>query len=208
VAYGLPDPAQDPWLLRAANSVFYKVFDRFSYIRLPRNAGDFSLMEKRVVQSLLRFPERDLFIRGVRAFAGFKQVAVPYQRTPGSSRGLGRLWRSLGPAKRGILAFSTAPLSLLSFSGFSLFGLSVLLALSQVLIKLLDPSRIPSGITTTLITIIFFGSLNLLGLAVLGEYLATVFEEVKRRPHAIVSQVLKDGEQRAASMDTTGKGAA
>jgi len=201
VVYGRPGRSGAPLLTRAAYGLFYRAFERFSYIRLPRDAGDFGLMDKKVVQSLLRFPERDLFIRGVRAFAGFRQTGVDYER-PRAARGLGA---SLNQAKRGLLAFSTAPLSALSFAGLLLFGLSVLLGLSQLILKLVEPASTPSGFTTVLLAITFFGSLNLLGISVLGEYLATVFEEVKRRPHAILSHVLRDGEQRAASLDKDGR---
>ena len=66
--------------MQFAYKAFYRVFDYFSYVRIPHDAGDFSLMDKRVVQALLQFPERDLFLRGVRAFAGFKQTGVDYVR--------------------------------------------------------------------------------------------------------------------------------
>lgn len=198
VVYGRPSQAGLPLLARSAYSLFYKAFDRFSYIRLPRDAGDFGLMDRRVVASLLRFPERDLFIRGLRAFAGFRQCGVDYARERPEGL-LRRLLGSLGQAKRGILSFSTAPLSLLSFVGGLLFVFSVLLGLFQFGLKVLVPSSTPSGFTTTLLLITFFGSLNLLGISVLGEYLATIFEEVKRRPHAILRHVVRDGEARSAS---------
>jgi len=205
VVYGRPSQAGVSLAVRAAHRLFYGAFDRFSYIRLPHEAGDFSLMDRRVVKSLLCFPERDLFIRGVRAFAGFKQTGVDYE----PSRRVGffrRLHHNIGRAKRGILAFSTAPLSLLSVAGVVLFALSVLLVVSQLILKLLVPASTPQGLTTVLVAITFFGSINLLGLSILGEYLATVFEEVKHRPHAILRHVVRDGEIRAASENVAGFG--
>jgi polyisoprenyl-phosphate glycosyltransferase len=200
VVYGRPSQRGLPFLVRAAYGLFYNAFNRFSYIRLPPDAGDFGLMDKRVVQSLLSFPERDLFIRGVRAFAGFRQTGVDYERA--QPRGfMARLFKNLGQAKRGILSFSTAPLSMLSAAGMFLFLVSMLLALGQLVYKLLDTSGTPRGVTTTLLVVTFFGSLNLLGISVLGEYLATIFEEVKHRPHAILRHVLRDGEARPASGD-------
>jgi dolichol-phosphate mannosyltransferase len=198
VVYGRPSQTGLPFLVRAAYSIFYRTFDRFSYIRLPHGAGDFGLMDKRVVESLLRFPERDLFIRGMRAFAGFRQKGVDYERHQKHGV-LSRLFRNLGRAKRGMLAFSTAPLSMLSVAGTILFVVSVLLGLFQLVLKLVEPSSTPRGFATTLLVITFFGSLNLLGISVLGEYLATIFEEVKHRPHAILSHVVRDGEARSAS---------
>ncbi|HTB21273.1 MAG TPA: NAD-dependent epimerase/dehydratase family protein [bacterium] len=198
VVYGRPSQLGQPFLARAAYGLFYRVFDRFSYIRMPHDAGDFGLMDRRVVQSLLRFPERDLFIRGVRAFAGFKQIGVDYERS--QPRGLlARLFKNLGRAKRGLLGFSTAPLSMLSAAGMALFLMSVLLGLFQLLLKVFEPASTPRGVATTLLVITFFGSLNLLGISVLGEYLATIFEEVKQRPHSILSHVVRDGEVRSSS---------
>jgi polyisoprenyl-phosphate glycosyltransferase len=201
VVYGQPSQRGLPFLVRAAYGLFYQAFDRFSYIRLPHDAGDFGLMDKRVVQSLLSFPERDLFIRGVRAFAGFRQVGVDYERAQPRGGFVARLFRNLGRAKRGILAFSTAPLSMLSAAGMFLFVVSMLLGLGQLVLKLVNSNSTPRGLTTTLLVVTFFGSLNLLGISVLGEYLATIFEEVKRRPHAILRHVLRDGEARTASAD-------
>lgn len=200
VVYGRPSQQGLPFAVRAAYALFYKAFDRFSYIRLPHDAGDFGLMDRRVVRNLMNFPERDLFIRGVRAFAGFRQVGVAYDRIQPKGFVI-RLFENLGRAKRGMLAFSTAPLSMLSAAGLLLFALSVLLGLGQLVLKLVSSGSTPRGLTTTLLVITFFGSLNLLGISVLGEYLATIFEEVKRRPHAILSQVVRDGETRPASLD-------
>ena len=87
---------------------------------------------------------------------------------------------------------------MISFAGFSLLGLSIVLGLIQVGGKLLFPDIVPPGITTTLLLVLFFGSLNFFGLSVLGEYLAKIFEEVKRRPHFIRRSLIKDGEVRPA----------
>ncbi len=201
VVYGRRIKSGEPFYIAAAQRLFYMVFNRFSYISIPHNVGDFCLMDKRVVRSLLQFPERDLFIRGLRAFAGFKQIGVDYARPPRSASlpSAGGFFKSIHWAKRGILSFSNTPLSLLSLSGFALFVLSCLLGLSQLAIRLLSPESTPRGITTTLIVIIFFGSINLLAISILGEYLATIFDEVKNRPHSILRQVIKDGEIRAAA---------
>jgi dolichol-phosphate mannosyltransferase len=148
----------------------------------------------------LRFPERDLFIRGIRAYAGYRQTGVDYLR-PERLFGVStnNFLKNLGWAKKGILSFSSTPLNVLSFTGVSLFVLSTLLALLQVLIKILNPASAPRGITTTLLLIIFFGSINLLAISVVGEYVAKIIEEVKARPHYIRAAVIRDGELRAAT---------
>ncbi len=212
VVYGKKAKNSTPLLLRLAYGLFYRIFDTFSYLRIPHDAGDFSLMEKRVVRSLLQFPERDLFIMGIRAFAGFSQAGVDY--APGASSKKGHkesFAQKAVKAKKGILSFSNTPLDMLTVFGFLLFGVSCLLAAGQAVIKIVYPESTPSGITTTLIAIIFFGSVNLLAVSVLGEYIAKVIEEVKRRPHSILRHVIKDGEIRAAAderLDEPGRGGA
>ena len=157
-------------------------------------------MDKRVVQAILQFPERDLFLRGVRAFAGFRQTGVDYVRPERMfGRSTNNLLKNIDWAKKGILSFSNTPLNMISFAGVFLFGLSIVLGLAQITGKLLFPELVPPGVTTTLLLVLFFGSLNFFGISVLGEYLAKVFEEVKRRPHFIRRSLIRDGEVRAVA---------
>jgi len=207
VVFGRRVKREAPFYMQMAYKLFYRVFDWFSYVSIPHDAGDFSLMEKKVVHSLLRFPERDLFVRGVRAYAGYKQIGVDYVR-PERMFGVStnNFFKNISWAKKGILSFSNTPLNILSFSGFALFGISVLLGAAQLLSKLVFPESAPRGVTTTLLTIIFFGSVNLLAVSIIGEYIAKIFEEVKRRPHFIRRHIIRDGEIREASESGLGKG--
>ncbi len=185
--------------MQIAYKAFYRIFDAFSYIRIPHDAGDFSLLDKRVVQEILQFPERDLFLRGVRAFAGYKQIGVDYHR-PERMFGVSTnsLLKNIGWAKKGILSFSNVPLNVMSFVGTVLFGLSILMGLVQFFARLLFSEYSPRGATTTLLLIIFFGSLNMLGISIVGEYIAKIFEEVKQRPLYIRRSVIREGEIRPA----------
>ena len=197
VVYGRRVKREATLFMQFAYKAFYRVFDYFSYIPIPHDAGDFSLMDKRVVQAILQFPERDLFLRGVRAFAGLQ--ADRRRLRPARAdvrRSTNNLLKNIGWAKKGILSFSNTPLNMMSFAGVSLLGLSVVLGLIQVGGKLLFPDLVPPGVTTTLLLVLFFGSLNFFGISVLGEYLAKIFEEVKRRPHFIRRSVIRDGEVR------------
>jgi dolichol-phosphate mannosyltransferase len=167
---------------------FYRIFDYFSYLPIPHDAGDFSLIDRRVVQWILRFPERDLFLRGVRAYAGFKQIGVDYVR-PERRFGVSTnsLLNNIGWAKKGILSFSNTPLNMLSFAGSALLILALGLGVAQILARLFQPQLAPKGVTTLFLAILFFGSLNLFGVAVLGEYIAKIFEE---RSNACISFVV------------------
>ena len=186
--------------MQMAYKLFYRVFDRFSYLKIPHDAGDFSLMDKKVVQSILQFPERDLFLRGVRAFAGYKQMGVDYVRPERMfGRTTNNLLKNFGWAKKGILSFSNTPLSLLSFFGSVLLVLTIFLGTLQVLLRIFFPELAPAGVTTLLLTILFFGSINLFAVGLVGEYIAKIFEEVKQRPHFIRRSIIRDGEVRPAS---------
>ncbi len=199
VVYGCRSRREASLFMGMAAKAFYRLFDYFSYVHIPRDAGDFSLLDKRVVQWILRFPERDFFLRGVRAFVGFRQIGVDYfrpKRAFGNSTN--SLLANINWAKKGIFAFSNAPLNMLSFAGTLLLLLTLLLGAAQIAMRLLFPGSTPQGITTVLLAILFFGSLNLFGLAILGEYIAKIIEEVKQRPKFIRRHVITNGEVRAA----------
>ena len=109
---------------------FYRIFAKLSYVEIPYDAGDFSLIDRRVVGWLLRCPERDLFLRGLRAYIGFRQTGVDYVRPKRMfGESTNNLLKNLEWAKRGIFSFSNAPLKLLSAGGIVLLGLSIVLGL-------------------------------------------------------------------------------
>jgi len=199
IIYGRRVKREAPLLMRFFYKVFYRVFDAFSYLSIPHDAGDFSLIDRRAVKAILQYPERDFFLRGVRAAVGFKQTGVDYMRP---ERMFGRttnsFFKNIGWAKKGILSFSYTPLSMLSFFGTLLFFLSILLGAGQIASRLLMPSASPRGATTIILCILFFGSLNLFGVAIVGEYIAKIFEESKHRPHFIRRCIIKRGETRIA----------
>lgn len=200
VVYGRRVKREATPFMQVAYKAFYRVFDWFSSVRIPHDAGDFSLLDRRVVDVLLQFPERDLFLRGLRAFAGFRQTGVDYvrpERMFGTTTN--SLARNLGWAKKGILAFSNVPLTMLSVTGAVLLAASVALAVFQLAFRLLNPAGTPSGLTTVLLLILFFGAINLFAVGVVGEYIARIFEEVKRRPVFIRRSIIRDGEVRPAA---------
>ena len=202
VVYGRRVGRQATLFMRIAYKAFYRVFDYFSYVPIPYDAGDFSLMDKRVVDAMLRFPERDLFLRGVRAYAGFKQTGIEYVR-PKRAFGVttNSLLKNIGWAKKGIYSFTFVPLDILSTAAVILLGVTGALMGVQLLAKLFFPQLAPRGVTTLLMAVLFFGSLNLVAISVVGEYVAKIFEEVKRRPHFIRRSMIKEGEIRFAALN-------
>lgn len=191
--------------MQIAYKLFYRMFDAFSYITIPHDAGDFSLMDKTVVAAVLRFPERDFFLRGVRAFAGYRQTGVDYVRPERMfGRTTNNLARNIGWAKKGILSFSNVPLTMLSSFSAILLGLSVLLSIYQIVFRILFPNLSPSGVTTQLLFVLFFGSINLFAIGLVGEYIGKIFEEVKQRPAFIRRSIIRDGEVRSAADELSG----
>jgi len=200
VVYGRRVGRQATLFMRFAYKAFYRVFDYFSYIPIPHDAGDFSLLDRRVVDAMLRFPERDLFLRGVRAYAGFKQTGIDYVR-PKRVFGVttNSFLKNIGWAKKGIYSFTYVPLDILSTAAVILLGITAVLMGAQVLARLFFPQSAPRGVTTLLLAVLFFGSLTLVAISIVGEYVAKIFEEVKRRPHFIRRSIIQEGEVRFAA---------
>ncbi len=160
---------------------------------IPLDAGDFSLMDRRVVNAINHMPENNRFIRGLRAWVGFRQTGVPYVRP---ERMFGRTTnsplRNLGWARKAILSFSYWPLDIIVALAAGVVVLSFLVAIVQVLVRLFAPQRVPSGFTTLIVLILFMGGVQLLCLGIIGSYLAHIYDEVKRRPPYIVREILND----------------
>jgi len=197
VVYGRRVRRVAPLFMRFAYKLFYRLFDAFSFIRIPRDAGDFSLIDARAVRAILKHPERDLFLRGIRASVGFRQIGVDYVRP---ERMFGRttnsLSKNLGWAKKGILSFTFVPLSVLSLVGTVMFVTSLLLGALQLVLRIVLPDAAPKGATTILLVELFFGSINLIAIATVGEYVGKILEEAKRRPHFIRRAIIRGGEVR------------
>jgi len=189
VVYGRRVKRQANAVMNICFKMFYRLFNWTAYIAIPVDAGDFSLIDRRVVNELLKFPETDQFLRGLRAWVGFRQTNVDYVR-PERAFGIStNNWiKNIWWARKGIFSFSFLPLDLLFYGGIALTSLSVMALIIQVVYRLLYPT-IPHGITTIIVLILFFGGLQLMGLSVLGEYLGKTLEEVKHRPKYIRQSV-------------------
>ena len=176
--------------------MFYRIFSKFSYLEIPRDAGDFSLIDRNVVNLILSFPERDLFLRGIRAYVGFNQIGVDYlrpERRFGSSTN--NFFKNIDWAKKGIFSFSNSPLAIVTSSGFVLVFLSFLTVLTFIILRILFPDIAPKGATSILVSIFTFGSLNLLAIGILGEYIGKILIEVKQRPRLIRESITRNGKE-------------
>jgi hypothetical protein len=148
-----------------------------------------------------------LFIRAQRAYAGFRQAGVDYKR-PERMFGTttNNIGKNLGWATRGVLAVSRAPLTGLSLFALSLFGLSLLMITLQIVTRLLFPDIAPQGLVSVSILVVGLGSLNLLAIAVVGEYVGRILEETKKRPRYVRHSVTEYGVSRGSTATDEGRG--
>jgi dolichol-phosphate mannosyltransferase len=194
VIYGRRVKREMNFLWNAAYKLFYRVFAAFSYVPIPLDAGDFSLMDRKVVGWLLQCPERDLFVRGLRAYVGFRQDGVEYVRPDRPfGQSTNNLFKNIEWAKKGIFSFSNTPLTMLTTAGVTSLAVSLVLAVVTAALRLFIPNIAPRGTTTVLIAILLFGSFNLFAIGLVGEYIAKIMAEVKGRPRLIRAAFIRDG---------------
>ncbi len=188
VVYGIRTNRKESLLLRLCYSGFYRLLDRVANIQIPRDAGDFALMDRKVVDALNALPEHNQFVRGLRGWVGFKQIGVKYAR-PARYAGTSSytLKRMIRLALDGLLSFSSAPLRLSAWlgAGAAFLGFCYLIYALGVFMSGKD---LPEGWTSTVVLILFLGGVQLMVLGLLGEYLSRIFEEVKGRPHYVLNE--------------------
>lgn len=199
VVYGRRIKREMPVLLEACYRGFYRLFAAMSEVPVPKDAGDFSLIDRSVVYWLLQCQERDAFLRGLRAYVGFRQEGVDYLRPERMFGVSTNNWiKNIGWAKKGIFSFSRMPLHLLTAAGGVTCLATILLAIFSILVRLFDPDSVPKGVTFLSLLVMFFGSFSLLGIGLLGEYIGKIFEETKARPAFIRRSLIVRGEIRPA----------
>jgi dolichol-phosphate mannosyltransferase len=193
VIYGRRVKREASLFMNVAYKTFYKIFSKMSDITIPQNAGDFSLIDRKVVEHIVALPEKEQFLRGLRAWVGFKQTGVDYVR-PERMFGVStnNLRKNIWWAKKGILSFSYMPLEIMSYTGFFITIISFLAIIFQVVGKIMYPD-LPHGIPTLIVLVLFFGGVQLLAISLIGEYLSKVVDETKSRPKFIRDKVIIRG---------------
>jgi polyisoprenyl-phosphate glycosyltransferase len=178
-----------PLIMRSAYSIFYRALARISDVEVPLDTGDFCLMDKQVVDLLNMLPERNRYVRGLRAWLGFSQTAIPYER-PGRYAGETKypFRRLVGLAVDGVLSLSKAPLRLSMYFGFFASSVSFLLGVFYIGERLAGTTHAARGYASTIVVVLFLGGVQLICLGVIGEYIGRIYDEVKQRPLYIVSR--------------------
>lgn len=190
---------KDTFLKRTSASLFYSLMQKLSRVDIPINGGDFRLMDRKVVKSILKFPERNRFMKGIMSAAGYPSTSVFYDRTErGEGKSRFNFWKLWNFALDGITGFSTFPIRIWTYLGIMIALFSFVFASWIVLRTLIWGDEVP-GFASTVTIILFLGGIQIFGIGVLGEYIGRIFEEVKRRPIYIVSELHGFPERRRRS---------
>lgn len=169
--------------------LFYRVLARSADRKIPRDTGDFRLMDRKVVDVLIQMRERHRFIRGMVSWVGGRQEPVLYDRAPrfaGDTKY--PLTKMISFAVDAITSFSVLPLRLLTYSALTVLGLTLLMALVVFVVKLINPAYFIPGYASIMLTLMFFGGINLFAFGILGEYIGRTYESVKGRPLYIIQR--------------------
>ncbi len=202
VVYGSrEDRTSDDYAKRFTAEGFYRVFNKISGVKIPENTGDYRLIDRRVVETIRSLPERSRFMKGLFAWVGYNSVGVSYTR-PERAAGTTKFnfWRLWNFALDGFVSFSTAPLRVWSYLGGVVAFFSFLYATIIIFRTLVTGADVP-GYASLLVFILFFGSVQIISVGVLGEYISRLFVEVKRRPIYVVDDVFSRIEKTAISKD-------
>ncbi|HEX9617237.1 MAG TPA: glycosyltransferase family 2 protein [Anaerolineales bacterium] len=190
------------WFKLFTASLFYRLIARITDVDIPLDAGDFRLMDRKVVSVLNQMRERHRFLRGMSAWVGFRQTGVPYRR---AARFAGEtkypFRKMLRLAMNAITGFSYFPLQLATYVGFFSAGLSIFSIPLVIALRLLGSQQPLLGQATTLIAVLFLGGVQLISLGILGEYIGRIYDEARGRPLYIVREAPSDVEEAEESAE-------
>ncbi len=196
VVYGVRKKREGNKLLHFFYRTFYRLFQKLSYIHVPLDAGDFSLMDKKIVKVLNSLPEKDRYLRGLRAWVGFKQTGVEYvrpERPYGTSTN--NIFSNIRWAKKGIFSFSYLPLEFISYLSYFVIFLSGIALFLYLLFYFLVPQE-QKGFTTIIVVILFLGGIQLLSISFVSEYIGKILEETKNRPKFVIKEIINDNKDK------------
>jgi glycosyltransferase involved in cell wall biosynthesis len=191
VVYAQRRSRKDTFFKRLTADLFYRALQKLADIDIPRNTGDFRLMDRKVVHELRRFKEHNRFLRGMVSYVGFKQIAVQFDRDERHAGVTGYpLKKMLRFAADGIFSFSTAPLKFIRNFGFIVAGLAFAGIIYALILKLFFPHITVEGWTFIVISILLMGGVQLIMLGVLGSYIGRIYTEAQNRPLYMISDIL------------------
>lgn len=193
----------ETWLKKVTATAFYKLMKKISRVEIPQNTGDFRLMSRRAVDALLQLREQHRFMKGLFAWVGFPSKAVEYRRTPRAAGATKfNYWKLWNFAIEGITSFTITPLKIATYLGLSA-SLGAFAFGFWIVFKTLTFGEPVRGYPTLMVTILFFGGLQIFFIGLLGEYLGRVFNETKQRPLYFVQSYRPANLPSSTRTDTT-----
>jgi dolichol-phosphate mannosyltransferase len=213
VVYAVRTKRKENLFKRVAYKTFYRILGAISDIDIPLDSGDFCVMDRKVVNTLVRdMPEKSRFVRGLRAYAGFKQIGVTYERAERNAGEVKYTFKKLMKlALDGIFDFSTFPLKLATYIGFLIALPSFLVGIFFIIHRLLDfeilgySPRDTPGLATLAVGMFFLGGVMLIIMGILGEYLGRIYYEVKQRPFYVVDNIYSSAKDGLTDSEAEGK---
>lgn len=194
VVYGIRKNRKEGFVKQACYKLYYRLLKRSANIKMPLDAGDFSLISRRVVKHLNEMPEESRYIRGLRSWVGFKQAGIEYDRHERKAGRSKYSWRALWKlAFNGLFNFSEVPIRFIGLVGF----ITIMISLSYLAItiyKKLMFGTVPEGFTALIFAIVLFSGVQLLSIGILGEYILRIFFQVKQRPLYIIKSKITNGQ--------------
>jgi polyisoprenyl-phosphate glycosyltransferase len=181
---------REHWFKRLCAYCFYRVLHQLADVEIPIDAGDFCLLDRKVVNILNQMPERIRYLRGLRSWVGFRQGVIEFERDPRFAGEVKYTFRkSLKLAVNGLVSFSQVPLRLSTYVGLLAAGAAIVMALLILYWRLFIPHSPLTGFTLILVAIFFLGAVQLVSIGILGEYVGRIYEEVKGRPLYTVGEI-------------------
>ena len=190
VAYGVRKKRKEGKLKKMAYNGFYRILDTISETKIPLDSGDFCVMTKNVKDKMLTLNEQNPYLRGIRAWVGFKQIGLEYDRSGRIEGESGySLKKLIKIAKDGIFSFSSLPLQIISLLGNFGLLISVVFTLFTIIRYFSNEIEV-AGYTTIIIMMLFFNSILLISLGIIGEYIYRIYNEVRNRPYTIIEKTV------------------
>jgi len=197
VVYAIRQKRKESVFKKFSYFIFYRIMQKLANIKIPLDSGDFCLMDKKVIDDINSLPEYNRFVRGLRAWVGYRQIGLEYER---HARAEGEpkynIRKLMGLAINGLVSFSSLPLRLASLLGLIIAGSSFIGFLFFLVYRIFNLEffgyniRETPGIATIFLTILFIGGIQLITIGIIGEYLGKIYDEVKRRPPFIARQTV------------------
>lgn len=197
VIYAIRKNRKESFLKKVAYSTYYRLQKKISSFNIPIDSGDFSMLSRRVVDTMNNMPEQSRYLRGMRAWVGFKQIGYEYDRDERHAGETKYSWKKLFElAFNGIFNFSDFPIKFITRMGFITVVFSLIYFGYNIYRKLFY-NDVPQGFTATILAIILFSGVQLISLGLIGEYVLRIYNQVRNRPLFIIEKIIQEGKEKS-----------